>query len=266
LVETDLLEEKETSSILKRITFTNSILEVVKNADLVIETVGEDVKVKKKVYELLDETCSMGTIFLSNTSSLNIFNLVDESRLPSTAIAHWFAPPHIIPLVEVIRGPKTKDSTVDLTVTFLKKLKKITIVMEKFIPGFAINRIQRNLGREIFFLIENGYITVEQLDLAVKASIAPRMMVLGVVQRYDFTGLDLSTKHYQIKAYFDPPIDNRPKALFRRVEKGHLGVKAGKGFYDYENRKSEEILRDRDIYLLRVFKELSFCLEKERLV
>jgi len=145
-------------------------------------------------------------------------------------------------------------------------MNKIPMVLERFIPGFVINRILRILGREIFFLIDNGYISPEQLDLAVKTSIAPRMMVLGVVQRYDFTGLDLSLRNLQNKEFFDPPIDNEPKSLIERVQKGDLGVKTGKGFYDYKGKKLEDILRERDFYLFKVLKELRFCIEKDRLV
>ena len=102
-------------------------------------------------------------------------------------------------------GPKTSKETVDFTVELLKKVDRVPVIMEKFVPGFCINRILRVLGREIFFLLDNGYMTAEQLDLAVKASIIPRAMVLGLVQRYDFTGLDISAKNLENKEFIDPP-------------------------------------------------------------
>ena len=131
------------------------------------------------------------------------------------------------------------------------------ISLDKYVPGFIINRIQRILGREIFFLLDNGYITADQLDLAVKASIAPRMMLLGLVQRYDFTGLDLSAKNLENPDYIEPPLDNHPKSLFEKVEKGDLGVKTGKGFYDYSGRELEDILKERDDGLLSIFKSVA---------
>jgi 3-hydroxybutyryl-CoA dehydrogenase len=134
------------------------------------------------------------------------------------------------------------------------------------LPGFIINRILRNLGREAFFLLDEGYISMEDLDLAVKASIAPRMMVLGLIQRYDFTGLDLSARNLLDEEFFDPPVDNKPKALHSRIEKGDLGVKTGRGFFDYQGRDITEINRDRDDYLLKVMEGIGFCLEKKRLV
>ena len=86
--------------------------------------------------------------------------------------------------------------------------------------------------------------------------------MLGLVQRYDFTGLDLSARNLQNKAFLEPPMDNEPKSLFSRVEKGDLGVKTGKGFYDYSDKKLEEILKERDNYLLKIFESTDFCLKE----
>ena len=262
LVEHDLLKASEINTIEGHITFTNSLEDAARDADLLTESIIEDREEKRKIFHQLEQICSKNTIFTSNTSYLNIFELMPEARLPNILITHWFAPPHILPLVEVVRGPTSSDGTVKVMLDLLRKVGKIPVVMEKFVPGFAINRILRILGRETFFLLDNGYITAEQLDLAVKASIAPRMMLLGLVQRYDFTGLDLSAKNLQNKAFLEAPIDNEPKSLFSRVKKGHLGVKTGKGFYDYSDKTLEETLKERDSYLLKIFKNTDFCLKE----
>ena len=161
----------------------------------------------------------------------------------------------------VLRTAGSKAAVYVFVLDLLKGVGKIPVVMEKFIPGFAINRILRALGRETFFLLDNGYMTADQVDLAVKASIAPRMMFLGLVQRYDFTGLDLSARNLQSKAFIDPPIDNEPKSLFDLVARGDLGVKTGKGFFDYTDKPLEETLKERDDYLIRVLKGTDFCLK-----
>lgn len=261
-VENELLEENKVADILENIETTQSVECAAKDADLVIETIVEKMDAKKELYEKLDEICPEHTIFTSNTSYLNIFEVMPESRQANTAIAHWFAPPHIIPLVEVVKGEKTKDETVEFLVEFLEHVGKVPVKIDKFVPGFCINRMLRIIGREVFFMLDNGYMTPEQLDLAVKASIIPRAMVLGVVQRYDFTGLDLSARNLQNKNYLEPPIDNEPKSLFERVEKGEMGVKSGKGFFDYEGRKLEEILKDRDIALLKIFNDVKDLVNK----
>jgi 3-hydroxybutyryl-CoA dehydrogenase len=184
------------------------------------------------------------------------------TRLPQTVIAHWFAPPHIVPLVEVVKGPETAQGTVDFVVDFLKSIDRVPTVLEKFVPGFCINRFLRIIGREIFFLLDNGYMTAEQLDLAVKASIIPRAMVLGFVQRYDFTGIDLSYGNLQNPSFIEPPIDNQPKSLKELMERGDLGVKTGKGFFDYTDRPLEQVLRERDAAMIRVFEAVKDLIYK----
>jgi 3-hydroxybutyryl-CoA dehydrogenase len=260
-VQHDMLRKAEIEPIAGRLTFTTALEAAVKDADVVVECIIEKLEIKKDVFLQLDALCKDDAILASNTSFLNIFEVTPERRQVHTVIAHWFAPPHILPLVEVVRGPKSSDDTVNTTVALLKKVGKTPIVMEKFVPGFAMNRILRILGREIFFLLDNGYITPEQLDLAVKASIAPRMMVLGLVQRYDFTGLDLSARNLENPDFLEPPLDNRPKSLFDLVEEGNFGVKTGKGFFDYSGRKLEDVLRERDDKLLKVLKSLDFLIK-----
>jgi len=262
LVENDVISPPVVESTQRRISFTTSLEEAVSASDFVAECIVEDREAKRELFRRLDSACPRDALIASNTSYLNVFELTVESRLANTVIAHWFAPPHILPLVEVVRGPKTSDAAVQLVLDLLRKADKVPIVMDKFVPGFAINRLQRILGREIFFLLDNGYITADQLDLAVKASIAPRMMLLGLVQRYDFTGLDLSAKNLENQEFAEAPVDNRPGSLFRLVEKGHLGVKSGKGFYDYTDKPSIETLKERDSLLLRILKNTDFCLRQ----
>jgi len=254
-VECGLLTEDAVPGILARIKTTQSVEEGGKDADLVIESIAEKMDAKKALYEELDAVCPERTILTSNTSYLNIYEVMPAGRLPQTVIAHWFAPPHIVPLVEVVKGPETSQETVDFVVDLLKKVDRVPTVLERFVPGFCINRFLRIIGREIFFLLDNGYMTADQLDLAVKASIIPRAMVLGFVQRYDFTGVDLSYGNLQNPNFIEPPIDNQPKSLVELMERGELGVKTGKGFFDYSDRPLEQVLHERDAALIKVFED-----------
>ncbi|HUJ89400.1 MAG TPA: 3-hydroxyacyl-CoA dehydrogenase family protein [Syntrophorhabdales bacterium] len=262
LVENNVISPPVVENTQRRIAFTTSLDEAVFDADFVAECIVEDRDAKRELFRYLDGVCPRDALIASNTSYLNVFELTVEPRLANTVIAHWFAPPHILPLVEVVRGPKTSDAAVQSVLDLLRKADKVPVVMDKFVPGFAINRLQRILGREIFFLLDNGFIRADQLDLAVKASIAPRMMLLGLVQRYDFTGLDLSAKNLENQEFTEAPVDNRPRSLFRLVERGHLGVKSGKGFYDYTDKPSIETLKERDRLLLRILKNTDFCLRQ----
>jgi 3-hydroxybutyryl-CoA dehydrogenase len=248
-----LLAAESVPDVLTRISPTQSLEEAGSEASLVIESIAESLEAKRLVFEEMDRACPADAVFASNTSYLNIFEVVPERRLPRTIIAHWFAPPQIIPLVEVVRGSETSPETVRLVVDLLKKVGKVPTVMEKFVPGFCVNRLLRIIGREVFFLLDNGYMTADQLDQAVKASLIPRALVLGFVQRYDFTGLDLSLNNLQNPEFPEPPIDDSPRSLAEHVERGELGVKSGKGFFDYSDRDLEDVLRGRDDALLEVF-------------
>ena len=262
-VENGLLEESAVAGVLARISTTQSVEEAAKNADFVIESIAEKLDAKKVLYEELDAICPDRTIFTSNTSYLNIYDVMPARRLARTVIAHWFAPPQIVPLVEVVKGPETSQETVDFTVELLKKVDRVPTVLEKFVPGFCINRFLRIIGREIFFLLDNGYMTADQLDLAVKASIIPRAMVLGFVQRYDFTGVDLSYGNLQNPNFIEAPIDNQPKSLVELMERGDLGVKTGKGFFDYTDRPLEQVLRERDAAMIKVFEAVKDLIYKK---
>ncbi len=259
-VEHQVLPPDAVEPTLARMTYTADLESAVRDADLIIECIVENLAIKGELFQQLDALCKPEAIFASNTSFLNVFQVTPEKRQSRSVIAHWFAPPQIMPLVEVVRGPQTGDETVAIVVELLRRVGKVPIVMQKFVPGFAINRMLRILGRETFFLLDNGYITADQLDLAVKASLAPRMMVLGLVQRYDFTGLDLSARNLENPGFVEAPLDNHPKSLFELVEQGHLGVKTGKGFYDYSDKEYEEVLKERDDKLLNVIKAVDFLI------
>jgi 3-hydroxybutyryl-CoA dehydrogenase len=250
-----LLSSDDVTAARARITPTRSLEEAGTGASLIIESIAENPGAKRACFEALDSVCADNAVFTSNTSYLNIYEVVPERRLPNTVIAHWFAPPQIIPLVEVVKGEKTSDETVELVVELLKKVDRVPVVMEKFVPGFCINRLLRIIGREVFFLLDNGYMTADELDLAVKASIIPRAMVLGFVQRYDFTGLDLSLNNLRNSDFLEPPLDNSPSSLVEHVEKGEMGVKSGKGFFDYSDRDIKDVLRTRDDALIDVFNQ-----------
>jgi 3-hydroxybutyryl-CoA dehydrogenase len=240
--------------ILERVSLTTSLAEGAKGAHLAIEAIQETVDAKKKIFTELDEVCPPYTILASNTSYINIFDLDGIPRLDKVLIAHWYAPPQLIPLVDVVGGPKTEAGNIQLVVEILKKLGKKPMVFKKYISGYAINRIQHALNREIMYLIDNDYVTPEQIDQGAIAGLALRMMVVGVVGRYDFGGINNKTLHPH--GFIEVPQDYQPKKLNLLIEKGDLGAKTGKGFFDYSGRSEADLYKERDVRLMEVLRTL----------
>jgi 3-hydroxybutyryl-CoA dehydrogenase len=246
--------EHPVDTVLDLVTPTISLEEGASDADIAIEAVFEDVTTKKEVFKQLDTHCPPRALLASNTSFLNIFDFVETSRPDKILITHWYAPPQLIPLVDVVGGPKTDKANLELMVQILRKIGKRPVLMKKFISGYAVNRIQHTLNREVNFLLDNGYVTPEQLDEAVRVGLAFRMMVVGVAARYDFGGISMRTRHPP--GFEEVPLDYEYKTLQELIDKGYLGVKTGRGFYNYKGKSEEEIYHERDIRLIEMLRIL----------
>jgi 3-hydroxybutyryl-CoA dehydrogenase len=252
LVEAGLMEAGQQTPTLDRIRTTTNIVAAGEQADFVIEAVSEDEEVKKIIFRTLDEVCPPGAILASNTSYLDIFRFVETGRPDNVLITHWFAPPHIVPLVEIVRGPQTSQETVDRVRGLLIAIGKSPIVISKFLPGFIANRLQSAMTNEVLFLLDNGYATPEEIDMATKTGFGLRIPILGLVKRMDYGGLDLSQKIIRNAQYEPPTRRTRSETIDALVNRGKLGVKNGRGFYDYGGRTPEEIMKERDIKLIKL--------------
>jgi len=252
LVDLDLLEANQPPVILDRIQTTTKIETAGKEAQFVIEAIIEDIAAKKEMFSALDRICPPEAILASNTSFLDIFKFVETKRPDKVLITHWFAPPHLVPLVEVVRGPLTSEESIDTVKAFLTRLGKKPIVIAKFLPGFIANRLQGALRVEAHFLLDNGYATPEDIDVASKASFGLRIPILGLMKREDYAGLDTVQRNLNNRMYNPPEARGSSKTLDRLIEKGKLGVKTGSGFYDYHGKTAEELMRERDIKLIKL--------------
>jgi 3-hydroxybutyryl-CoA dehydrogenase len=251
-----LVDKKQIPAIMGRIKTTTSVEEGAKDTDIAVETIIENREEKKKIFKQLDAALPERAIIASNTSFLNIFDFVETNRPDKVLIAHWYTPPQLIPLVEVVKGPKTADANVQLMVELLRKLGKKPAIMEKFIPGFIINRLQVGLQKEVYYLIDNDYINPKELDEAAKYGLALRMLVVGILQRMDFGGIDMSVKNLNNPDTQPVPADYKPRKIFELYEKGHFGVKSGKGWFDYSSKSQAEWNRERDMGLINLLKAL----------
>ena len=252
LIELGIVEKIQKEPILNRIHNTTKLEEAGKKADFVIEAIIEDQAAKKEIFGRLDKICPPGAILASNTSFLDIFKFVETKRPDKVLITHWFAPPHIVPLVEIVKGPQTSQEAVDAAKALMIKAGKKPIVITKFLPGFIANRLQAALGGEVFNLLDQGYASPEEIDIATKASFALRMPILGTVKYLDFAGLDLIQKIRSNQTYKAPPQNTRSRTVDQLVSQGKLGVKTGSGYYQYGGRSTEEIMKERDIKLIRL--------------
>lgn len=251
LTEENVITPVQATDAIQNIEYTTNLIKAVDGAWYIAETIVEQPDPKEELYRQLDALLPLDTIIASNTSYLNIFELVPERRQPYCLISHWYAPAHILPLVEIVRGPQTLDSVMDKVTDLHNACGKTAVRMEKFIPGFIINRMQSAMTQEVLYLIENGYCTAEDIDIAAKTSLMPRGLLLGLVQRMDFNGLDMVANGMKNKKFTPSPVIEHPSIIFDHVEKGEFGVKTGKGLYDYSHKTQAETLRDRDRMLLR---------------
>jgi len=239
----------EIPAILARIHLSTDLAAAAKGVDFALEAVLEVPDVKKKIFSQLDEFCPQDTVLASNTSTLDIFSIVEARKPERLVVAHWFAPPHIIPLVEVVPGPKTSPEVVTFTAKLMERLGKKTVVMKEFVPSFIVNRIQNYIGMVVFEILDNGWATPEEIDRAVKTSLGIRLPIVGVVQCLDFTGLDLLLDIMSSTGLEGPLIEEK-------VKQGDLGAKTSKGIYDYGGRSEVEILGKRDRLYLKTLDHL----------
>jgi 3-hydroxybutyryl-CoA dehydrogenase len=244
-----------TPSLQDRIICTTS-LATAAQADLIVEAVTEDAAIKRSLFAELDTCAPLTALWASNTSSLNIFELLPARRQAKSLITHWYTPPYIVDLVDVVPGPGTEPEAVAAVKDLLESLGKKPIVMRKFISGFIANRLQAALNLEVFFLLDQGYATPEQIDQAVKSGLGLRMPLLGLLRKADYSGLELIQQLLANKTYEPPRGLERSRTLDELIEVGRTGVMAGKGFFDYRGRSAEILFRERDLKLLALKKFL----------
>jgi 3-hydroxybutyryl-CoA dehydrogenase len=245
-----------TSTLADRIVCTTDLANAAAQADLIMEAVTEDADIKRSLFAQLDTHAPLTALWASNTSSLNIFDLLPARRQAMSLIAHWYTPPYIVDLVDVVPGPGTEPEAVAAVKDLLEGLGKKPIVLSKFISGFIANRLQAAPNLEAFFLLDHGYATPEQIDHAVKSGLALRMPLLGLLRKADYTGLELIQQLLANKTY-EPPQDlERSRTLDELINMGRTGVMAGQGFFDYRGRSVEVLFRERDLKLLALQKFL----------
>ncbi len=221
---------KNADEVLARIKPVVDLAEAVKDADLIIEAVPEVFEIKTEVFSECDKIAKPECIFASNTSTMKITDLAKATKREDKFLGlHFFNPPVIMRLVEVIKGEKTSEETMELMIEFVKSIGKVPVRVEKDVPGFIVNRVQAPAMALLMAIIEKGIATPEEVDATVRKLGLP----MGPFELIDFTGVDIS---YHALKYYEKAISpdyKPPEFLEKMVEEKRLGKKTGKGFYDW---------------------------------
>ena len=239
LVSKEKISENERDEIFSRIKPIVDLKDAVNDCDLVIEAVPEIMELKKKVYAELDKVASDQVVFASNTSTLPITEIANTISRPKKFIGiHFFNPPQLMKLVEVIPGQETSDDITNLTINFVKSVNKIPVTCRKDVPGFIVNRLFIPLVHEACYVMERQKIQQTEIDSAVKFKLG---FPMGIFELADFTGLDVIHKatvemHVRDKKVISP----HPK-IEQLFNEKKLGQKSGEGFYKYSDDKYERI-------------------------
>jgi len=236
LVGKGRLSEQDAKGVLSRITFTEDVKSAVVDADFIIEAVPENLELKRKVFSELDTMAKPSAIFASNTSELNIGSLANSTRRPKQVIGtHWFFPPQVMKLIEVIVTSETSQETLETTLDFCKKIGKETVVC-KDVQGFITSRAISALVAECMRIYEEGIASIEDIDKAMRLGFNHP---IGPFQLMDMSGLDVVYHALEglSKVYGDRFKPGQKMAEL--VQTGRLGQKTGKGFYSYIKNSSK---------------------------
>ncbi|MET0925344.1 MAG: 3-hydroxyacyl-CoA dehydrogenase family protein [Xanthobacteraceae bacterium] len=215
----------------ERVRPCGELAEAVREADYVVEAVLEDLPLKQKLFVEIERHVRPDTILASNTSVIPITSIMEGLRDRSRALGtHWWNPPYLVPLVEVIGTQWTSPQAIDWTIALHKAAGKMPVHVKKDVPGFVGNRLQHALWREAIALVEHGICDAETVDAVIKASFGRRLAVLGPLENADLVGTDLTLAIHQTVL---PDIERRggpSPYLEKLVADGKLGMKAGEGF------------------------------------
>ena len=245
LASNAIIQEDDISKTLHRIQTSTELETVAENADFVVEAVIENLPLKQQIFGKLDAICPPHTILASNTTALMPSQIgVNAERKDQILNTHYFNPPYLIPLVELIRSPDTSDETVEATFELLTAIGKTPAIIEKEALGFVGPRLQAALIREAFAIVEQGIASAETVDLVVRNSFGRRLSVAGPFEVFELAGWDLVLAAFE-ELYKDLNSASDINPLLRQmVESGKLGVKSKEGFYSWTDEKIQQ-LRER---------------------
>jgi 3-hydroxybutyryl-CoA dehydrogenase len=214
----------------------------VAGADLVIEAAPEDLALKQELFAQLDSAAPAETILATSSSAISTGEIASATRRPERVVGtHWWNPPGLVDLVEVIEAETTSKATVERTIAILRAVGKAPVHVRRDIPGFIGNRLQHALRREALGLVDAGVCSPADADLVARQVLAPRLTALGLIAQADLEGLDVVAA---MQAALDPHLESSgepARGLTTRVAFGALGSKTGRGYYEWSDARRASI-------------------------
>jgi len=252
LLNSDLITESAVGRAKLALRGTTDLQAAAQEAQLVIEAITENLELKQQMFQRLDRLTPLEVILATNTSGLSVTKIsalvTHRERIATT---HFWMPAHLVPLVEVVMSPYTSEQTAQTLLEFLRRCGKKPALVRKDLPGQLANRILQGMIREATNLVEQGVATPEDVDNAIKNGLGIRLPAWGVIEHIDAVGLDLCLN---VQNSVLPALNNEPHAvqLFAdKVKQGDLGVKTGKGFYDWNKRSIDDLKQLRDNFIIQ---------------
>lgn len=225
------------------------IPEYAKDVDVAIEVIFENEDAKKELYKILNDSCSSECIFASNTSGMDVFNVCkDVVENPERfIITHWFNPPHLMKIVEVVKGENTSDETAETMRKLLEIAGRKPAVLNNFVPGFIVNRMATVINRELYYMVEQGWISAEDAENALRYSHGLRFGFEGPIALWDFVGLEIPIK---VAKGVLPTLCNNTDTVSlgeKLIAEGKTGVRVGEGMLKYPDAAKYTEKRSRRI-------------------
>ncbi len=253
-----VLSKGDLKGALQNLTFSSQLDEI-SGVDIVVEAIPEQIKLKQALFQKLDKMFSSEVILATNTSGISISSIASVTKRPDRVVGmHWWNPPYIIPVVEIIKGGKTKEEIVEAVRELVVRLKKKPVLVKKDIPGFLGNRMQYALMREAVHLLEEKVASAEDIDTMVKAGFGFKFPVIGPLETIDMAGMDI---FYNVSQYLYKELDfskQSQKLVEEKVRQKKLGMKTKEGFYDYKKIDSNKLNQERVKKYISLLKEFGY--------
>ena len=257
LVEAEVYHDEEAAKVGSRLSSSTDLRTGIEKADVVFEAVIEHLETKQDLFVKIENLCPKHALMASTTSGLSPTDISNRMKASDRMLVmHFWNPPYLVPLVEVLATDGTSKEMIDNALAFLRVLGKEPVLLRKNILGHIGNRIQHAMFREAIHLVEEGVATPEDIDRVILSSLGPRYSMVGPMEYLDSVGLDLNVAihSYLLKDLAD---DKEPQELLReKYEHGMYGAKTGKGFYDWSKKSLEEMTARQNKRFVDRLKEL----------